>query len=284
MAFDIERYKQNSKKLDLSDVRWDLVRDHQLPRGAIDAMTYMMDIETHTTIYLSELLVSKACMDPVITAFLACWAYEEMYHGDAFVKFLRAYGVPVSDDRPRQVRLQEGFKRVNTVMSVMLGSYVLPFFPALYLTVGAINEITTLTGYRQLQKRAGHPVLNQLLDRIVKQERTHFAFYRSQAERFLRDSPAARGATRWFLQKRFKAVGESVKSVAEVDQLALYLFDGEDGRGAVHAIDSQVGSLPGLAGINVMERILDRALARTGTLPAWLREPASASPRVLAPA
>jgi hypothetical protein len=284
MAFDIERFKENSKKLYLDDIRWDLVREHPLPQGAIDSMTYMMDIETHTAIYLSELLVSKACMDPVITSFLSCWAYEEMYHGEALVKFLRAYGIPVSDDRPRQVRLQEGFKRVNAVMGVMLGSYVLPFFPALYLTIGAVNEMTTLTGYRQLQARAGHPVLDQVLDRIVKQERIHFAFYRSQAERVLRESAAARGATRWFLDKRFKAVGESVKTAGEVDGLALYLFDGEDGREAVRAIDAQVSSLPGLSGINVMERVLDQALFRTGTLPTAMREASVAGAPVLAPA
>ena len=31
MTFDIERYKANSQKLDLSDIRWDLVREHELP-------------------------------------------------------------------------------------------------------------------------------------------------------------------------------------------------------------------------------------------------------------
>jgi hypothetical protein len=284
MTFDIERFKEKSKKLDLSDIRWDLVRDHPLPQGAIDSMQYMMDIETHTVIYLSQLLVSKACMDPVITSFLSCWVYEELYHGEAFVKFLRGYGVTVSDDRPRQVRLQEGFKRVNVVMGVMFGSYLLPFFPALYLTVGAINEMTTLTAYRQLQKRAQHPVLNQVLDRIVKQERIHFAFYRSQAERFLRDSASARGATRWFIDKRFRVVGEGVKTPAEVDQLALYLFDGDDGREAVRAIDAQIGSLPGLSGMNVMERLLDRAVARKGSIPTSMPDPVAARSGLLSPA
>jgi rubrerythrin len=264
VSFDIERYKSNSKKLDLSDIRWDLVREHELPRGAIDSMFYMMDIETHTVIYLSELLVSKACMDPVITSFLSCWVYEEMYHGEAFVRFLRAYGLEVADDRPQQVRLHEGFKRVNAVMAIMFGSYLVPFFPALYLTIGAVNELTTLTGYRQLQKRARHPVLNEILERIIKQERTHYAFYRSQAEKFLRASAAARGATRWFLQTRFKVVGEGVKTVDEVNQLALDLFDGPDGREAVRDIDRQVRQLPGMAGLNVMERCLDRAYTMTG--------------------
>ena len=227
-------------------------------------MFYMMDIETHTVIFLSELLVSKACMDPVITSFLSCWVYEEMYHGEAFIQFLRAYGIQVSDDRPKEVRLGEGFKRVNAVMAIMFGSYLIPFFPALYLTVGAVNEMTTLTGYGQLQQRANHPILSQILERIIKQERTHYAFYRSQAEKLLRQSAAARGATRWFLQKRFRAVGEGVKTVDQVNQLAIDLFSGADGREAVRIIDQEVSRLPGLGGLHVMERILDRACEMTG--------------------
>ncbi|MFN2466048.1 MAG: ferritin-like domain-containing protein [Candidatus Dormibacteria bacterium] len=264
MAFDIERYKANSRKIDLSDIDWDAVRDHPLPQEAIDSMLYMMDIETHTAIYLSELLVSKACMDPVITSFLSCWVYEEMYHGEAFVQFLRAYGVPVSDDRPKEIRLKEGFGRVTATMAIMFGSYLIPFFPALYLSVGAINEMTTLTGYQQLMKRAQHPVLDKILERIIKQERTHYAFYRSMAEQLLAESAAARRLNRWFMDQRFVAVGEGVKTRDEVNRLALFLFDGEDGRAATRRIDQEAAKLPGLEGINLLERIRDRAYDETG--------------------
>lgn len=280
MPFDIDRYKASSRKLDLEDIDWADVRRHPLPRGAVEAMHYMMDIETHTAIYLSELLVSKACMDPVITSFLSCWVYEEMYHGEAFVQFLREYGIPVSPDRPREVRLKEGLGRVSATMAIMFGSYLLPFFPAVYLTVGAINELTTLTAYRQLQKRAGHPILTTILERIIKQERTHYAFYRSMSEKLLAASASARGFTRWFMEKRFVVVGEGVKDPDEVDQLSLYLFDGEDGRAATRKIDEAVGSLPGLGGIRLLERMLDRSLARTGSLPRTQYEayPAAARP------
>jgi len=285
MPFDIERYKANSKKVDLSDIDWSEVRRHPLPRGAVEAMHYMMDIETHTAIYLSELLVSKACMDPVITSFLSCWVYEEMYHGEAFVRFLREYGIPVSPDRPREIRLKEGFDRVTATMGIMLGSYILPFFPALYLSVGAVNEMTTLTAYRQLQKRIHHPVLSTILDRLIKQERTHYAFYRSMAERLLAASPSARGVTRWFMQKKFVVVGEGVKDPAEVDQLALFLFDGEDGREAVRAIDQAVSSLPGLDGLSLLESMVNRSIARSGSLPGSQYEPypMGPGPWVLAP-
>lgn len=260
MSFDIERYKQRSRKLELTDIDFGAAPRHPLPQGAVDAMLYMMDIETHTAIYLSELLVSRACMDPVITSFLSCWVYEEMYHGDAFVKFLRAVGVPVSDDRPREIRLREGFGRVTATMTIMFGSYLLPFFPALYLSVGAVNEMTTLTGYRQLMKRANHPVLSQILERIIRQERTHFAFYRAQATAHLEASAAARRANRWFFKKRFTAVGEGVKTRAEVDGLARYLFDGEDGLEAVRRIDREASRLPGLEDVRPLERIRERAL------------------------
>jgi hypothetical protein len=273
MPFDIERYKASSKKLDLTDVDWSEVPRHPLQQGAIDAMHYMMDIETHTAIYLSELLVSRACMDPVITSFLACWVYEEMYHGEAFVKFLREYGVPVSPHRPREIRLREGFGRVNATMAIMFGSYLLPFFPAIYLTVGAINEMSTLTAYRRLQQHSDHPLLNEILERIIKQERNHFAFYRSMAESFLIDSGAARAATRWFMRHRFVVVGEGVKNAQEVDQLILYLFDGDDGRHAARAIDHSVDAMPGLGGLHLMEGLLNRSIHRTGLLPGTQFEP-----------
>jgi hypothetical protein len=61
--------------------------------------------------YLSELLVSKACMDPLITSFLSIWGYEEMYHGDAFMKFLRAHGLEIADDRPTEIRLSDNLAR-----------------------------------------------------------------------------------------------------------------------------------------------------------------------------
>ena len=202
-------------------------------------------------------------MEPVITAFLSIWGYEEMYHGDAFVKFLRAYGLEV-DDRPKQIRVKDTAGRIGATTTIMLGSYALPFFPALYLTVGAYNEMTTLTGYERLIHHAKHPVLSQIVRRIIKQERVHYAFYRSQADVYLRQSAMARGVTRWFMQKRMVVVGEGVKTDEEVDKLALYLFRGDAGRAAARSVDSAMAELPGLSGTDFLDRTLDGAQLRSG--------------------
>ena len=93
--FDIDKYVRNSKKLDLSFLDWDAIPEHELSDGDVMSMHYMMDIETHTVIYLRDLLATRAANDPHITAFLACWVYEELWHGEAFSDFLRAYGLEV---------------------------------------------------------------------------------------------------------------------------------------------------------------------------------------------
>ena len=67
-------------------------------------MHYMMDIETHTVIYLRDLLATRAANDPYVTAFLSCWVYEELWHGEAFSDFLRAYGIEV----PAEPKLPDG--------------------------------------------------------------------------------------------------------------------------------------------------------------------------------
>jgi hypothetical protein len=95
---------------------------------------------------------------------------------------------------------------------------------------------------------ADHPVLTQLLGKINKQERVHYAFYRSQAESHLLRSAAAR---RWFIEKRMRIVGESVKSTVDVDQFAYTLFAGKDGRIAARHIDRTIAELPGLRGVNL---------------------------------
>ena len=102
--FDIDRYIRNSKKVDLSHLDWDDIPNHHLSDGDVMCMHYMMDIESHTVIYMRDLLATRAAADPYVTAFLSCWVYEELWHGEAFADFLRAYGV----EEPIEPRLPDG--------------------------------------------------------------------------------------------------------------------------------------------------------------------------------
>ena len=93
MSFSIERYKEESKKVDVTGMAWDDVTRYPLSKGDLFCLHYMMDIENHVPLYLSHLLVTRACMDPILTAFLACWNYEELWHGENIGRLLNLYGI-----------------------------------------------------------------------------------------------------------------------------------------------------------------------------------------------
>jgi hypothetical protein len=71
--FDLDRYLRASKRVDLSGVAWDRVGEHPLSEAEARCLAYMMDIETHTVIFLRDLLATRAASEPDVTAFLACW-------------------------------------------------------------------------------------------------------------------------------------------------------------------------------------------------------------------
>jgi hypothetical protein len=270
MSFSIERYKEESKKVDTSGVAWAEVAAHPLSKGDLFCLHYMMDIENHVPLYLSHLLVTRACMDPILTAFLACWNYEELWHGENLGKMLNLYGIEFdTQDRIANVRANLGFQNSFSILTTMAGSWLFKDFSAVYLTIGAINELSTLTGYGALIRKSGHPVLKDLLGRIIKDERRHFAFYYNSAKEWLSGNERAQKVDRWMLDRVWVPVGQGVKNQEEVDALAIYLFDDEQGEEELLEIDAMIGKLPGLAGVKLMSKALYAARERVKRNPRW---------------
>jgi hypothetical protein len=305
VEFDLDRYLRNSKKVDLSGIDWDEVPGHPLSTGDVMCLHYMMDIETHTVIYLRDLLATRVAVDPQITAFLSCWVYEELWHGEAFSDFLRSYGLevpaepklpdgstpmPTHPNRWRNLRVRLGVGNGLGIVPTMLGSMMTRDFAAIHMMWGAVNELTTLTGYHALMRRCDHPELHKLLRKVIQDERRHFAFYRAQAKARLQRSRTARRLVRYVLHALWTPVGAGVKSEEEVDALAIYLFgDGREGREQIRDIDRTVSELPGLGGLTLLEDYLDNALERAAERPGWAGVtqapvPASGNGNVPAPA
>jgi hypothetical protein len=283
--FDLDRYLRNSKKVDLSGIDWRAIPDYPLSDGDVMCLHYMMDIETHTVIYLRDLLATRVTADPQITAFLSCWVYEELWHGEAFSDFLRAYGLevpaepklpdgstpmPTRRNRWRDLRVRLGVGNGLGLVPTMLGSMAARDFAAIHMMWGAVNELTTLTGYHALIRRSNHPELHKLLRRVIRDERRHFAFYRAQAKARMQRSRTARRIVRWALAHLWTPVGAGVKTEEEVDALAIYLFgDGVEGREQIREIDGTIADVPGLHGLRLLEDYLDGALARATESPGW---------------
>src|SRR5215813_12982271 len=226
---DLEAYVARSRAVDLSTFPWPDVPRYPVSAETIRTLRYMQDVESHTIIYLRELLATRAVGE-------------------------RA--------RPRG---QEPFvKRLESV-AVALLSRAWPDFCALHMTWGAINELTTLTAYRRLAKLAGHPVLTELLERIMLDESRHFFFYYRQAEQRLTRPGAAR-VSRAIVDRFWAPVGSGEQAREELRFLAGYLFSGDEGRAAARKIDETIRRLPGFSTVRLVE--------------AWIDTFASAPPRL----
>jgi rubrerythrin len=275
--FDLDRYLRASRKVDLTGVEWDRVRDYPLEPSEARCLAYMMDIETHTVIFLRDLLATRAANEPDVTAFLSCWAYEELWHGEAFSRFLGEAGYELGPDgervfgdspfpsryaRTSRIREMLGGKGYWSHIGSMIGSKLVKDFVALHMAWGAANELSTLQSYHRLIATTEHPILVQLLQAIIKDERRHFAFYRSQARMRLARSKQARTVVRWALQHVWAIVGTGVRPQAETDHVILSLFGGADGLAVAREMDATMQALPGLRGLTIFEDARTDALRR----------------------
>lgn len=277
--FDLDKYLRASKRVDLSAVEWARIREHPVTTVEARCLTYMMDIETHTVVFLRDLLATRASFDPEVTAFLSCWVYEELWHGEAFSRFLGEAGYrvaptfedvsgddpfPTRVDRNQWVRQRFGTKGYVSHIGTLLGSALFRDFVAVHMTWGAVNELGTLTGYHRIIAKTEHPVLIQLLQAVIKDERRHFAFYRAQARMRLARSRQARTITRWALEHLWAPVGTGVRPQAETDFVIHSLFGDADGMVAVKEMEATLGELPGLEGSRFLTDALEGAATRLG--------------------
>lgn len=243
----IERYVASSHRLDLEGIDFGNVKAVPLSDEVIKTLVYMADIEGSTITFLRDVCATAVIDDPDTARFLTLWAYEEMFHQEALAKFLDAYGVPLDKHRVAQLRSKQTLgDRFMMKLSAWMSHLTSDFVP-IYLTWGAINELSTLNAYKRLGEQSKHPVLAALLTRIVKDERRHFSFYYNRARVHLERSASARRWVSWAVRLFWRPVGDGLKSKAEIDLVLRELLAGDDGLKIAQQMDTTIAQLPGLA-------------------------------------
>ena len=270
MRFDIDRYLGSVAALDDADIDYDAFLADPLDEGTLRCLRYMHDVEHHTACYLRDLLVTSAHDDPAITSFMAMWAYEEFWHGEAIAKVLARHAEPAGRARVGAMRARVGRDRART-LGFMVVSALTSHVVTVSMTWGAINEWTTQAGYLRLAESAGHEELARLLRRIAKQEGRHIDFYASQAEERLAGSRGARLATRAALRAKWTPVGANVMPAEETDHLIGHLFAGEAGESMADRIDRRIHRLPGLDGLDLIRGVRARVCGPSSSEP--VRDP-----------
>lgn len=276
-AVDIERYLSHSAKIETGDLDWAEARGVGLTENEIFILTYFSDIESQTIVYLRDLLNTRAALEPEVIAFLTMWNYEEFFHGKVLARLLVECGHPLGRERIAKVRKAAQFSETLLAGASRIVSKLLPeSFLSLYMTWGALNELTTLFGYERLEGESRNPILKELCQRIAKQERRHFAWYFNSARERLGRSALSQRFTKMALSRFWSPVGAGVKSDQEVTRLIFSLFSNGSVEPFAREVDGKISTLPGLEGIRPMGLFVGEAAKKERSHPHFsctLRDP-----------
>ena len=251
------RFMNASRPIDLDGIDWDAIPDHPIAPDVLRILAYMQDVESHTVVFPRTIFSKRALEDEYVGPFLICWLYEEGMHGRALSKFLECAGHPIPPRTRARTTLRD---RVDRAVTWMMSAAWKDFI-ALHMTWGAVHECTTIQAYRRLSARNDHPVLNELLRRIIRDEARHYAFYMWQAEQRLARPGVAR-AVRAIMDRFYTPVGASHQPDALACWVTQFLFDGEDGRAAARHVDVSIARLPGFSDATLLGDWLERKVYR----------------------
>ena len=266
MSTDTATLVRRSARLETDDIDFDSFRTAPLDAESLRCLRYMHDIEGHTMCYLRDVLVTRAHKDPEVTSFLAAWCYEEHWHGEALAEVLKAHGEPAGEERLTALRARTRRRDAARPLVFNLSSALTPHVTAVTMAWGAVNEWTTQSGYGRLAERANHPVLRELLRRIMRQEGRHIDFYMAQARARLAGSRTAQRLVRFSLAHWWAPVGAGVMPRNEVRFLAGHLFGDEKGGVQAERVDRQIDRLPGLEGLHLLSGAVKDAVRKGGLI------------------
>ncbi len=234
----------------LDNLKWKDIKNYELNPAFIPVLIYMRDVESFTQVYYEELLRTPTGKDPVIRRFMDRWSEEENQHGELLNRFLHEAGVETTEKWEAEARKSIPFlytfnSRIICAITNLFGKH----FSGTHMAWGAINEMTTLQGYRRLWTLAQHPVLEQLLRAVAQEEALHSRFYWSIAQLKLEDSTFSQRIARQVIDRFWAPVGSGAKPTTDVNYIIATLFKGDEGIEFFdRTVNKRVEQLPGFDG------------------------------------
>lgn len=244
--FSIHRFLELAGGVQVDDLDWELCREIGVSDVEARILRYMADTESHTLLYMRDLLAGHSTRDPEIIQFLSVWVYEELCHGRAIDRLLDVAGHPVADDRVAKVAQSSAMNEFVEAALSQAAAWLTPRFIAVHMTWGAINEATAAAAYQTLGERTANPVVAKLVNRMARQERRHMSFYWHQAKKRMENEPMTQRLVQFAIKRFWTLVGSGVGGGENLDYVAAYLFGDDESRQGLRYADQLIASLPGM--------------------------------------
>jgi len=266
----LEWYERQPRTLTpefVASIPWHEVKDHPLDSRFIPVLLYMRDVETLTDMYYREMMRTPTGKDSHIRKFMERWGTEELVHGEVLNRFLNEAGVPTEDKWQTKVRRNvSGVYHVNQYLISLLTRFIGKKFTATHMTFGAVHEMSTAQGYRQLAKLAAHPVLTYLLNAIIREESAHTQFYWNVARLELNKNEISQKMTRFIIEHFWTPVGQGSVPKRRTEEMVGTLFAD---RSALITLDKKVTQrirqLPGFDDLTMITETIGR-MAETASM------------------
>ena len=244
----------------ISSIPWDEVKNYPLNERFIPVLLYMRDVETLTDMYHREMLRTPTGKDPYISKFMERWGVEEVTHGEVLNRFLNEAGFHTDEQWQDKVRRNVSKAYIaNTYLTALLARFIGKKFTATHMTFGAVHEMSTAQGYRQLAKLAGHPVLTQLLNGIIREEAAHTQFYWNVARLELNKNETSQKMTRFIIEHFWRPVGQGSIHKRRTEYLIGTLFaDKPSLRTLDKKVTRRVQQLPGFDDLTLITETIGR--------------------------
>lgn len=255
-----ERQERSLTPEFISAIPWDKVKDHTFDEKFVPILFYMRDVETLTDMYHRELLRTPTGKDSDIAKFMERWGVEEITHGEVLNRFLNEIGYDTDASWQTQVRdavtpTYHAFTYLLTTLTNLIGKK----FTATHMTFGAIHEMEAAQGYRRLKTLTDHPVLNPILDAIIREESAHNQFYWSVARLELERNETARKIARFVTDHFWAPVGQGSLAKRRTEYLVATLFSDKEGLEVIDTkVTKRVRQLPGFGDITKITETIAR--------------------------
>ena len=259
----LEWYEKQPRTLSasfLQEISWSKISEHPLDPKFVPVIRYMRDVESFTEIYYRELLPTPTGKSPYIRKFMDRWSVKEREHANLLNRFLNEAGIPTSkgwwNDARSAIPVSYSVQAYATsVITRIFGRH----FSGVHMVWGAINEMTTLQGYRRLWQLARNPILEQLLRAVAQEESIHSYFYWSMARLRLRESGFTQQLSRFVIDRFWTPVGQGAKPESETNYVISTLFMGREGlKHLERTVSNRTRQLPGFAGFNTLDERVRR--------------------------